>query len=262
MSQLLKELQELKLKKIILFLTPILLLGCQGYSITGGPGPLVSDPLKVSSSPGLKAQTAKSILVFPLSGGVGVELSADDLNSKTKIVQTELEGNSSYTVINNAESKSTLKLIEEARKLKQPLSVQARKAGELAKAPIVLYGTLTRFAPFTGSSAPQSPIKFSGSIESGDFNSPQSDLRGGVASPKSALPGGVGFNLVLISVESGATLWSASFDIQEASVAENIFQIKRQIELGKQAELDQILRLAARSAIKQLELERKASIKR
>jgi hypothetical protein len=275
MSQQLKQLQKTKIGGFTLFpafgptfgrciMASLLaggallaLTGCQGYSITGGPGPLVSDPLKVSVSPELKASKGKSVLVFPLQNGVGVNLSTEDLAAKSKIVESELEANSTYTVINSVEAKSITIVLEDAKKLKQPLAAQAIKAGSVSKSPLVLYGTLNRFAPFTGSSAPQSPIKFSGSIDGGDFNSPQSDLRGGVASSKSNLPGGVGINLSLLSVETGATLWTANFDVQEASVAENIFQIKHQLQMGKSEGLDQILRLGVRSAVKQLELERK-----
>jgi len=231
------------------------LAGCQGYSVTGGPGPLVSEPLRVTRNSELPGRALKSIVVLPLQNGVGVELSDEDLAQGTKLLLEELQSNSSLSVINLSEEKSTNAAIEKVLDKKTPAAMQAKLLGQSIGAKAVLYGALTKYAPFTGGSSPESPIRFSGSIDDGDFNNPQDSLRGGVASPTRTLPGGVGFRLFLIDPLSGQTLWSSTFDLQERSVAENLFQLKRQLELaGSRAELERILRLGLRSAVKDLEL--------
>ncbi len=226
--------------------------------MTGGPGPLVSDPLKVSPTPDLKRSSGKSVLVFPIQNGNSTALAPEELGEIDRILRNEFEANTTYTVINSLEGAASKEVIAKALKLRQPTMTQALQAGKSAKAPLVLFGSLSRYAPFVGSSSPESPVRFRGPYDVGNFDSPQNDYRGGMASPKSSLPGGVGFNLTLLDVSSGRALWEADFDIQERSVALNLFQLKRQIELANsRGELDEIFRLGVRKAARQLEAERK-----
>lgn len=232
-------------------------IGCQGYSVTGGPGPLVSDPLRVTTSSELSA--LRSVVVLPLKNGIGVTLSPEELERATTSLLEELQSQSAIAVLNINEERTVSSALKGVLDDKVPDAVQAKSLGAKVGAKFVLFGALTKFAPLTGSSSPEGPLRFAGSIDDGDINSPQNSLRGGVAPTSRLLPGGVGFRLFLLEVSSGRTAWSATFDLEERSVAENLFQLPRQLEIaGNRQELERILRLGFRSAVKELELSRHA----
>lgn len=252
------------LKLVYWSLFPVLLsTGCiRGYSLTGGPGPLVSPPLSVSHSVELPQAGIKSIAVLPLQNALATSFSDDDLKQFTELLLQELQTYSSLAIINISEPALSQVAVVEALSLREPDLSQAMHLGRSLKAKAVLFGSITRFAPFAGGSAPQSPIRFSGSIDDTDFNNPEQSLRGGVSPSGRTLPGGVGFRLSLVESATGALLWSANFDLKERAVAENLFQLKQQLKLvGNRAELDRILRLGLRSAVQDLESAKTAGLR-
>ena len=257
MSQQIKNGRGFWLKRLVYLsaLACLPLSGClKGYSITGGPGPLVSPPLSVSHAFDLPQAALKSIAVLPLQNSLSTELSEEELQRFTETLLEELQAHTSLSLLNLSEPEAAKKAIRESLSVREPDLSQAINLGKKLKVRAVLFGSITRFAPLAGGSAPQSPIRFSGSIDDTDFNSPGQALRGGVAPSGRTLPGGVGFSLSLVDTNSGAVLWSASFDVKERSVAENLFQLKQQLELaGNRAELGRILRLGLRSAAQDLE---------
>jgi TolB-like protein len=257
MSQQIKNGQGFWLKKLLYWsaLACLPLAGClKGYSITGGPGPLVSPPLSVSHSFELPRAALKSIAVLPLQNSLSTQLSEEELEQFTEALLQELQAQTSLSLLNLSEPEPVKVAIRESLSMREPDLSQAINLGRKLKVRGVLFGSITRFAPLAGGSAPQSPIRFSGSIDDTDFNTPGQALRGGVAPSGRTLPGGVGFALSLVDTNSGAILWSASFDVKERAVAENLFQLKQQLEFaGNRPELGRILRLGFRSAAQDLE---------
>lgn len=232
--------------------------GCQGYSVTGGPRPLVSDPLTSSASPELPSFGLRSLVVFPLDNGTATSLSDEELKDLTKLLVGEIQANSSLSVLNLTEEKNVSSAIESAQKKLGPVSTQAQSLGRALNAQSVLYGTIVRYAPISGTSAPESPFRFEGTLEDVNADQPQDSLRGAVASPKQTLPGGVGFRLTLLDPKNGRALWNAIFDLQERNVAENLLQLSRQVQIaGSRAELERIAQFGFRSAVKDLENSRK-----
>jgi len=237
-------------------LAAVLLTSCKGYSVTGGPGPLVSEPLRATAAPDLPAAGVKSVAVYPLQNGIGAQLSEEVLQRATENLLQELQANSTLSVLNVIEGRALAPKLDAIDSRPEPMATKARDLGRAMNAQAVLFGTLTKYAPFNGSSSPESPVRFSGAND-GDVAT-SNITRGAPVSSAQTMPGGVGFRLTLIDPNSGKALWTANFDLQERTVAENLFQLRKQIEIAEhRAELARILQLGLRSAVKRLESDRK-----
>lgn len=132
------------------FLVPILAVlfaGCGGFSATGGPAPLVSDPLVVKVSPGFRASAMHSVVVVPLEGPVGRPLSVEEREQVTALVLQVLDAETGFEVLNVTEPSETTASISKFGSQGAPLANRALEISRGAKAQGALYGIVSQMQP-------------------------------------------------------------------------------------------------------------------
>ena len=170
------------------------LTGCQGFSATGGPGPLVKNDLRTWRAPTFSPQTINQIVVMPLEGEVYQGLPESVQRQIARELGKTFELNTSLEVIAAGETMDA--------QARGPQSLRAARLGEAAGVQGVLYGVLTRYRI-------------------------QNNLR-----EQRGRPSAAGFKLWLVKSGHPEPLWSASYEKEEQPLSENLFLLPEALERG------------------------------
>ena len=184
------------------FLAVFIFVGCTGYSVTGGPGPLVHEPLSVEVSPKFKPGQLHDITVYPLSAGATYHLDEGVGSQLDAALVSALANTTAVNVLNV----SAPELIAPAlAKVAQMHSTERQKAlafGSAVHAQAVLFGVVTRFRDSSGG-------------------------RMGANEPAS-----IDFRLWLVDARTKEELWSAVYEKSEQPLTIILFRMPQELHGG------------------------------
>lgn len=167
---------------------------CTGYSMTGGPGPLVKDPLSVDVAPDFVPLKVNEIVVYPLEPAPGSSVPKDTAEGFTSALVKALQANSSVEVLNITDGERVQRAVDDTKNLPAFIGDRARNAAHAVSAQGVLYGYVQQF-----SLEPHSPV---------------------------------GFKLWLVNPASGSNLWTATFQATHQTLTDNLFRLPQAMKKG------------------------------
>ena len=203
-----------------LALMGLLLTSCSGlfgggYSITGGPGPLVKADLTAQPESGFEPARYNEIVVVPLDSGTAEPISQFTLDELTRVLVKSFETRTSVSVVN--------------------ITDKTRYQSALEK--IGADSNALNSAPVTASGPQQTGL--GRAVQLGSALNTQAALYGVVSrfngrsrEQNASKPAAVAFRLWLIDPKSKAVLWTAAYERAEEALSENLFAVKQNIEHG------------------------------
>ena len=212
--------------------------GCGGYSVTGGPAPLVKPPLDVQSSTDFSKMATQNVFVAPIDSVYALDLGPEVKNSLTNSLATAFQANTSADIVN----------------FKAPAST-----GALAASPAAEIGSLQQFdAGRLKTRALQAATKASaGAVLYGVVSSCTDAVNNGTPSEG---PANVSFHLWMLQVPSGKPLWEAAYGKRDEVLTENVFRFQQALK-GSMTRFDCVQRAQDGFvlAAKQFEAQRAAA---
>ena len=169
------------------------LCACSGYSLTGGPGPLVKKDLTTISHREFNPLRLNVVSVFPLIDGTSKHLPEERLSTLTKALVRSFDLKTSLEVINASKPRIVNRALSELPSGSKTLQAKAGAFAKKMGAQGVLYGVINR-----------------------DQSGPTSDSSGARA----------GFKLWLMDVKNSLVVWSATFEHTNKPLTDNVFQVQ------------------------------------
>jgi hypothetical protein len=162
--------------------------GCPGYSPMGGPAPLVKRPLTTEAEPVFQPLRYNALIVLPLESALPGKVSSTKLAAATRSLVNAFQANTGLEILNIANPEAMKKFGSGDELLQRADATPIKvKAAKLGK-----------------SSGAQAVLY--GVMSAFDAES-------------------VGFRLWLLDAATGADLWSATFDVADDALSENLFQL-------------------------------------
>ncbi len=191
------------MKNISLF-SGLVLLGilssCSEMSLTGGPRPLVHQPLTTTSTIDYQPLRLNVVAILPLQSGVAQRIPQDVLTLLSNSLERSIERNASFELIalNNKKSKHQ-KALEDILTLKITRQEKAKLFAKSVGAQAVIYGDVTKF--------------YDNSSGSHEDNA-------------------AGFRLWLYDTALEKNVWEAIFDRSQQPLSDNLFRVREALKEG------------------------------
>jgi len=179
-----------------------LLQACAGYSASGGPAPLVKEPLSYEVSEKFKPASVRSVAVMLLSNGVSAQLDASLRRELTDELIDLLDLQTSLEVVNTAAPAETVRAMDAVSAMREAERKKAVEFGKRLAVDAVLFGVIERYNEATG----------------GRFGSND--------------PASVNFTLWLLNPQTSDVLWTAVYDKRERPLSENLFRLPQEMKSG------------------------------
>jgi hypothetical protein len=208
------------------------LASCTGYSLTGGPGPLIKQPLSVEVSEKFNPARTNVVVVMPLATGATAELDQHTAEQLTEELIRAASAATSMEVVNSRAPEESKKAIEEVMAMPQPERTKAIVLGQKLAVDGVLFGVVNKYVDSSG-----------GALGSND-------------------PGAVSFKLWLVSPKSKEELWTATYEKHEQPLTDNLFRMGQDLRSGVHYESSlQLIRAGFLEAVRALEKARRKTPK-
>lgn len=179
------------IRKFIYLIIVAIAAGCSGYSVTGGPKPVASSPLRTEVIDGDALFNTHSVLALPVINGLALRLGENDLAQLTAELREALKSELTISVI-EAKSELGYAVVGDSGAVKHGVE-SARKLG----ADAVLITVVERYTQREGSRA-------------GADEAALVDLR-----------------MTLVSISSSQPIWRASYYYRDQALSENLFKIQQ-----------------------------------
>jgi hypothetical protein len=120
------------------------LFSCVGYSLTGGPGPLVQDDLTTESGVSFRPSSINVVSIMPLERGLTSVLSEQELTNYNASLVKAFEQNTSLEITNLSNQSVTEKAIEEIWTQHLPREQRAKRIAAVTRAEGVVHGVVSK----------------------------------------------------------------------------------------------------------------------
>lgn len=205
----------------------IFLSACSGYSITGGPGPLVKKSLTTEPSPTFRPTKINVLAILPLEHGTSASFSPQTKEMLTALLIEAFHSGTSMEIVNAVQPKLVQNVWSEIARNPLPLQTRAASYGSRLHSQGVLYGVINHYQQLQGSG----------------YGASQT--------------GAVGFKLWLLDITSNQVVWSATFNNHEQPLSENLFRVPQALHDGvRYHSAEQIIRTGFSAAAHELEVLR------